>query len=101
MEPAPKRLSKDAQKLWNRIVAGYEFDVIGLTILESAMDAFDRMRDAAATLKREGSVFKDRFGCPKQHPAFLNENAARLAMLRHLRALGVDMAQLPDSEDEQ
>ena len=101
MQQAPKTLSKEAKKLWNQIAGSYTFDAIGLAILTSAMQAYDRMLEAGSTLDREGCVVRDRFKQPRQHPAFLNESAARFAMLRHLRALGVSLGDLPDGKNEE
>lgn len=101
MQKPPESLSKEAKRLWIKIAGAYEFDAIGLAILENAMQAFDRMLEARSTLDREGCVYRDRFKQPRQHPAFLNEASSRLAMLRHLRALGVDLGDLPAGKDDE
>jgi P27 family predicted phage terminase small subunit len=101
MQKPPESLSKEAKKLWAKISASYEFDEIGLAILANAMQAFDRMIEARSTLDREGCVYRDRFKQPRQHPAFLNEASSRLAMLRHLRALGVSLGDLPAGKEDE
>jgi hypothetical protein len=95
MQKPPKGLSKEAKQLWNQIASAYEFDAIGLAILTNALSCFDRMNEAKRTLDDQGCVYFDRFKQPRQHPAFLNEQSARLAMLRHLRALGVSLNDVP------
>lgn len=96
-----KTLSKSAQKIRERILSEYQLDQIGLVILQNALDAYDRMRQATATIKREGATYKDRFGQPHQHPAVLTENMSRLTMLRHMRALGLETGEVTSEvEDE-
>ena len=59
----------------------------GKLILQSALEAFDRVQEARALLKKEGSVTKDRWGQSKQHPASLVEASARAQMHSALRLL--------------
>ena len=69
---------------------------VSLYILESALEAFDTMRVAQATIAQEGAVIKDRFGIAKVHPAVLIERDAKATMLRHYRALGIDLEAIKD-----
>jgi phage terminase small subunit len=55
------------------------------------MEAFDRMRQAQALIKKEGITIVDRFGQMKQHPATLIERDSRTAVARGLKALNLDI----------
>jgi len=45
-------------------------------------------------LRREGIVIRDRFGQKKQHPATLVERDAKMALVRNLKALNLDLEPL-------
>ena len=92
----PKHLSAEARKQWQTIVDAFELEDAGLMILESALEAFDRMRQAQAIIADEGIVITDRFGQKKQHPATLVERDARGQMARLLQQLNLDLEPLRD-----
>jgi len=94
MQEAPKSLSKEARNLWEKIAKAYTFDTVGLPILQNALESYDRMRQATRILNKEGIVVRDRFDFPRPHPAVKIELEARLCMLRHLRALGVEFSDI-------
>lgn len=91
---SPAQLSPEASAWWNKICDGWELDDAALLLLESALECFDRMREAQKILKREGIVIRDRFGQKKQHPATLTERDAKMAMVRNLKALNLDIEPL-------
>jgi P27 family predicted phage terminase small subunit len=93
---SPKHLSTEAKGWWERIVGRWELDDAALLILEGALEAFDRMREAQAVLKKEGVVTTDRFGKPRQHPATLVERDAKNALLKGIKALGLELEPLND-----
>jgi P27 family predicted phage terminase small subunit len=90
----PRRLSREAGEWWKKINEGWQLDDAALLLLGSALECFDRMREAQGILAREGIVVKDRFGQKKQHPATLIERDAKMAMVRSLRALNLDIEPL-------
>lgn len=94
--PAPEHLSAEAQRWWAKITGEWELEEPALLILESALEAFDRMRQAQAILQEEGIVVTDRFGQPKQHPATLVERDAKATLLRCLKSLNLDIEPLQD-----
>jgi phage terminase small subunit len=103
-KPAEKAAAKWEDRvgtLRERIVSSYQFDAIGMQLLENGLDAYARMLQAGAILAREGTIVKDRFGQPKPHPAFEQESSSRLAMLRHFRALGVDMGDVAEESESE
>lgn len=92
MADPPAILSRPARDQWRRYVREYDIgDTHGLFLLEQAMLAFDRMREAAAAVARDGAVKLDRFGMPRAHPSLVVERDARAAMLAALRALNLDL----------
>ena len=95
---APSHLGKEAQKWWRLIVSEFDLsDQGGLLLLQTAMEAFDRMRGAQRRIKKDGQTQRDRFGQLKAHPLFSVERDARSAMLAALRALNLDIEPLRDS----
>jgi P27 family predicted phage terminase small subunit len=93
--PAPASLSVEARRWWKKLVSEYDIvDAAGLLLLGTALEAFDRMRDAQATLERDGATLSDRFGQVKAHPATVTERDSRAAMLAGLRALNLDLEPL-------
>ena len=93
----PKAISAEARRWWREIQGEYNIrDAAGLLLLQTAAEQFGRMRLEEVVIEREGSVVKDRFGQPKQHPAVLNAREARSAMLKCLRDLNLDLEPLRD-----
>lgn len=90
----PKGLSREGAKWWRRILEGWELDDPGLMLLENALTAFDRMREAQKLIRDEGIVTEDRFGQAKPHPATTIERDAKQTMLRNLKAVGLDLEPL-------
>src|SRR5690348_2616603 len=88
---APDRLSAEAQRLWDRIVADYQVeDAAGRLILQSGLEAFDRLREAQRLLELEGLLCRDRFGQPRPHPAILIERDCRTQLLAAFRLLRLE-----------
>ena len=59
---APKHLSKEGKALWDKLFNEYTIeDEAGLLILQTAMEAFDRMRGAQAVIAVVGMMIEDRF----------------------------------------
>ena len=78
----PRHLSKEARQLWLELIAEYAIDdAAGLLLLQTGLEAFDRMREAQAQIKRDGATVKDRFDQIKAHPQITVERDARAAML--------------------
>jgi len=92
---APKHLSKEAKRLWERLLKEYEIeDEAGLLILATGLEAFDRMREAQMIIKTEGMQVTDRFDQKKAHPLTTVERDSRAAMLASLKALNLDLEPL-------
>jgi P27 family predicted phage terminase small subunit len=94
---APKHLTKEGQSLWNKLLNEYSIeDEAGLLILTTAMEAFDRMREAQAIIKKEGMQVADRFGQMKAHPLTVTERDSRSAMMQAMKSLNLDLEPLND-----
>ena len=87
----PEHLTEPAAAFWRDVVTEYELDAHNLKRLEAACDSYDRMCAARRAVLEAGMVFEDRFGQVKPSPAIAIERDARLALLRALRELGLDI----------
>jgi len=93
----PKELSTEARSWWGRLVSEYSIDDdAGLLLLQTGLEAFDRMRDCQAAIKRDGPLVLDRFQQFKPHPLLPAERDARSQMLAALKALNLDVEPLHD-----
>jgi len=91
---APAHLSAAAKKWWSKLISEYEFETPdSVMTLECVMECFDRATAAREMVEKDGAVLNDRFGQLKAHPATVIERDARMAMLRALKALGLDVVQ--------
>jgi phage terminase small subunit len=71
-------------------------DDAGLLLLQTALEAYDRMKSAAAQIEADGETIKDRFGQLKPHPLLPTERDARAQMLAALKQLNLDLEPLRD-----
>lgn len=91
----PKNLSIEARNWWKKIINEYEIsDEAGFLILQTSLEAFDRMRDAQRILKKEGVQVADRFGQLKAHPLLTTERDSRAQFMQGLKALNLDIEPL-------
>lgn len=83
--------------MWDRITSEYDIsDTPGLVLLASALESFDRVKEAQKIIAREGAIVRDRFGQRRQHPATLVERDAKLQMLRAFHALNLEIFPKPN-----
>lgn len=86
---APPQLSADARQAWREIVSEYDgWGVVELSILCSALEAYDRMKQAQKELRKK-LFMKDKYGQVRVHPCVSIERDSRQAYLRALRQLGI------------
>jgi phage terminase small subunit len=89
----PAGLSQEARRLFSETVEQYQLDdAPSLVLLGNACRALDRLRLAEAIVKKEGSVYLDRFHQPKAHPAAARVDAENLTLQRSLRELGISLS---------
>lgn len=94
---APKHLSADSKGWYRRIAAEYGVDDdAGKLLLQTAMEAFDRMRRCQEAIERDGEQVKDRFDQLKPHPLLQTERDARSQMLAALKQMNLDIEPLRD-----
>jgi P27 family predicted phage terminase small subunit len=92
---APGHLSADARRWWRELQREYALDdPAGLLLLQTGMEAFDRMKAAQAQIARDGQTVLDRFDQPKPHPMLTVERDARAQLLAALKALNLDLEPL-------
>ena len=93
----PQGLSTSSRALWKRLVDEYGIaDEAGLVLLQTALEARDRMRECQRAIGRDGAAVKDRWGQLKPHPLLPTERDSRAAMLAALRQLNLDVEPLND-----
>jgi phage terminase small subunit len=86
----PATLSKNSAAYFTKFVNDYEVDDSAIEVLTRACQSMDRADQAAAGLKKHGSLMtKDRFGCDRSHPLVQIERQARAAVIDAIKALGV------------
>ena len=94
---APGHLSDDARLWWKRITAEFDIsDDAGRLLLQTALEAFDRMKSCQRQIATDGEVVRDRFDQPKPHPLLSTERDARAQMLAALKQLNLDLEPLRD-----
>jgi len=94
---APEHLSDEAQGWWAAIVTEYSLDdEAGRLLLQTALEAFDRMKSAQRRINEDGEAVKDRFDQIKPHPLLPAERDARSQMLAALKQLNLDLEPLND-----
>ncbi len=95
--PAPKPLSAEARTWWRRLTVEYGIsDQAGLMVLQIALEAFDRLRNAQSVIAADGPTVKDRWGQTKAHPLLSVERDARGQLLSGLKQLCLDIEPLHD-----
>lgn len=88
----PKGLSKQAGVWWKKILNEYEIDdEAGFIILQTALEAFDRMKEAQRIITKQGLTITDRFGQIRAHPLCTVERDARSQFLLSIKALNLDL----------
>ena len=88
---APSHLSKESKRLWTEIVKEYVFDdAASLSVLQTALDARDRLTECRERINTEGLTITDRFGQVRPHPLLSEERDARSGVLQGFKMLGLD-----------
>ncbi len=84
----PGHLSEVAAGWWQRTLTEYpQLNEHGRLLLTGACEAWDRSREAAVILDREGVTLTDRFGQQKIHPAVAVERDSRAQFAKLLTDL--------------
>lgn len=92
---SPYGLTPESRRWFKKMVDEYQIvDTGGLLILQTGMEAFDRMRAAQTTIKKDGLTFLDKAGQIKSHPLCSVERDARTQMMAALKSLNLDLEPL-------
>jgi P27 family predicted phage terminase small subunit len=87
---APRYLRASTRRWWTHVVETWTLETHHVMVLTAAAEAWDRLQQARAIIAREGIAVKTRDG-QKVHPAIQIERDSRLAFLRALRELDLDV----------
>ena len=88
---APKHLHRATKKWYREVVAEWGLEEHHIRILIGACEAWDRGVQAREVIDREGLTYEDRFGAPRARPEIAVERDARIAFLRAIRELDLDV----------
>jgi phage terminase small subunit len=89
---APKHLSARGKRLYRQTAEDFELgdEPHALRLLEEACTAVDRAEQARKVLAVEGTLYHDRFGAPRAHPAVKTEADSQVRAARLFRELSLD-----------
>lgn len=82
---------KEAQNIYKKITSGWDLDASGLILLETALRAFIRMREAERMLDKEGLIIRSTGGLFRKHPASEIVKNERAGFLAAWKALNLDV----------
>ena len=88
---APTHLNADTRRWWASVVETYQLDPHHLKLLSLCGESWDRCEQARKAIRKHGLVFTDRLGTPRARPEVAIERDARLAFVRCLRELDLDI----------
>ena len=92
---APNHLSDEARRWWQSLCSEYDLeDEQARLLLQTSLEAFDRLRECQRQIARDGASILDRFGQTKSHPLLATERDARSQMMQSLKALNLDLEPL-------
>lgn len=96
MKPkAPRHLGRDGRTLWLELQREYGItDTGGLTLLTTAAECLDRMRNAQALIKQHGECMPSARTGLRVNPAVNIEKDARSGLLAALKLLNLDLEPL-------
>jgi len=88
---APSHLRAATARWWQSVCDDYQLEAHHVRLLTLAAEAWDRTQQAREILAKQGLTFSDRFDQPRARPEVAIERDSRLAFLRVLRELGLDV----------
>ena len=95
----PSHLSEEAAHWWLEVNRGWHLDAAALLLLQTGLEAFDRMRSAQREIAERGVMIKARFDQWKSNPAVVIERDARSAVLTAFGKLNLDLEPLKKDLD--
>lgn len=88
---APGHLKPATCKWWESVIREYELEEHHRRLLTLAAECWDRCVESREALALHGLVFDDRWGQPHSRPEVSIERDSRLAFVRVLRELALDV----------
>ena len=88
---APRHLQPATRKWFRWVVREWSLEPHHERVLIAACESWDRYQEAREILQVEGLTYTDRFGAPRARPEVGIERDNRVAFLRSLRELDLDI----------
>ena len=92
---APSHLARTTKKWFRAVVSVWGLEEHHVRILIGACEAWDRGVMAREVIDREGLTYLDRFDAPRARPEIAIERDSRIAFLRSIRELDLDVEPPP------
>ena len=90
MKP-PRHLLAPTRRWFAEVLEQYELEAHHLKLLTLAAESWDRCSQARAIIDAQGLTYLDRFDAPRQRPEISIERDNRLAFVRIIRELDLDI----------
>lgn len=87
----PDHLKPSTKRWFRRVLKEYQLEEHHERVLQLACEAWDRSEEARLRIAQDGAYLPDRFGQLKAHPAIDVERDSRIAFMRALRELDLDV----------
>lgn len=91
----PAHLSKPTKDWWKLVATDYSLEEWQLRTLTAAAEAWDRGAEAREQVTKDGLQVFDRFNQAKVHPLLAVERDCRLAFVRCVRELALEVDDEP------
>ena len=90
MKP-PQHLSREVKKWFAQVIESYELEPHHMRLLTLAAESWDLCSQARAIIDAQGLTYLDRFDAPRARPEISIERDNRLAFVRIIRELDLDI----------
>ena len=88
---APQHLRPETRKWFCHVVNEWPLEEHHIKLLTIAAETWDRLITAREVIDREGLTYLDRFDAPRARPEVAIERDCRIAFMRALRELDLDL----------
>ena len=88
---APAHLTEATRAWWRSVIREYTLEPHHMRLLQAAAECWDRLQEARLLLARDGLVIEGREGGMRPHPAAAIERDSRIAFVRLIRELDLDV----------